>query len=130
MDPSGRVVTPITGLFLVALIEMTLALVVWLRNPGRSVNRWFAAFATTLAAWGMLVAIRRSLVDSVVVLGVVRVLWATAALVPVTFAHFAVVFPRPANRRPALAQLVTFLGLFMSGLSFSPWVVADVRLQD
>ena len=41
--------TPIAGLFLVALIELTLGLVVWLRNPGRPVNRWFAAFATTLA---------------------------------------------------------------------------------
>jgi PAS domain S-box-containing protein len=122
--------TAIAGLFLVALIELTLALLVWLRNPRRSVNRWFAAFATTLAVWGILVGIRRSLTDPVVVLGVVRVLWATAALVPVTFAHFAVVFPRPAARRPALVQVVTFLGLFMSGLSFSPWVVADVRLQD
>jgi PAS domain S-box-containing protein len=122
--------TPITGLFLVAMIEVTLGLVVLLRNPGRSVNRWFAAFATTLAVWGILVAVRRSLIDPVAVLGVVRVLWATAALVPVTFAHFAVVFPQPASRRPALAQVVTFLGLFMSGLSFSPWVVADVRPQD
>ena len=24
---------------------------------------------------------------------------------------------------------MTFLGLFMSGLSFSPWIVADVRLE-
>jgi hypothetical protein len=72
--------TPIAGLFLVALIELTLGLVVWLRNPGRPVNRWFALFATTLAAWGILVGIRRSLTDPVVVLGMVRVLWATAAL--------------------------------------------------
>src|SRR5262245_8955772 len=122
--------TPIVGLFLVALIEAALAVVVWVRNPRRSVNRWFAAFATTLAVWGMLVGIRRSLADPVVVLAVVRVLWATAALVPVTFAQFAVVFPRPSARRPALAQVVTFLGLFMSGLSFSPWIVADVRLEE
>ena len=122
--------TPIAGLFLVALIELILGLVVWLRNPRRPVNRWFAAFATTLAVWAILVGIRRSLTDPAVVLAFVRVLWATAALVPVTFAHFAVVFPRPAARRPTLLQVVTFLGLFMSGLSFSPWVVADVRLQD
>ena len=53
--------TPIVGLFLVALIEVALAVVVWLRNPGRAVNRWFAAFATTLAVWGTLVGVRRSL---------------------------------------------------------------------
>jgi PAS domain S-box-containing protein len=121
--------TPIAGLFLVALIEVALAGVVWLRNPTRAVNRWFATFAMTLALWGTLVGVRRSLSDPVVVLGVVRVLFAVAALVPVTFTHFAVVFPRPAARRPALAQMLTFLGLFMSGLSFSPWIVADVQLQ-
>ena len=107
--------TPIVGLFLVALIEVALAVVVWLRNPARAVNRWFAAFAMTLALWGTLVGVRRSLSDPVVVLGVVRILFAVAALVPVTFMHFAVVFPRPAARRPALAQMLTFLGLFMSG---------------
>ena len=121
--------TPIVGLFLVALIEIALAIVVWLRNPRRSVNRWFAAFATTLAVWGTLVGVRRSLDDPALVLAVVRVLWATAALIPVTFTHFAVVFPRPAPRRPILTPAVTFLGLFMSGLAFSPWIVAGVRLE-
>ena len=91
--------TPIVGLFLVALIEIALGIVVWMRNPRRSVNRWFAAFATTLAVWGTLVGVRRSLEDPAVVLAVVRILWATAALIPVTFAHFAVVFPRPAGPR-------------------------------
>ena len=122
--------TPIVGLFVVALIEIALAVAVWLRNPRRPVNRWFATFAMTLALWGTLVGVRRSLGDPAVVLGVVRVLFAVAALVPVTFTHFAVVFPRRAGRRPALAQMLTFLGLFMSGLSFSPWIVADVRLQN
>jgi PAS domain S-box-containing protein len=122
-------VTPIVGLFLVALIEIALGIVVWMRNPGRSVNRWFAAFATTLAVWGTLVGVRRSLEDPAVVLAVVRILWAVAALIPVTFAHFAVVFPRPAGGRSALAPVVSILGLFMSGLSFSPWIVADVRLE-
>jgi hypothetical protein len=49
--------------------------------------------------------------------------------VPVAFAHFAVVFPQPAARQPLLAPVVTFLGLFMSGLAFSPWIVAGVRLS-
>ena len=74
--------TPIVGVFLVALIEIALGVVVWLRNPGRSVNRWFAAFATTLAVWGTLVGVRRSLEDPVVVLAVVRVLWADGGADP------------------------------------------------
>lgn len=119
--------THIIGLFVVALIEVGLGALVWARNPRRSVNRWFAAFATTLAVWGTLVGVRRSLGDPVVILLVVRVLWATAALVPVTFLHFAVAFPRPAPSRPALVQAITFAGLFFSGLAFSPWIVAGVR---
>jgi PAS domain S-box-containing protein len=119
--------SPIVGLFLVALAEITLAILVWRRNPSRSVNRWFAALSTTLAVWGTLVGVRRSLPDPTVVLTAVRILWATAALVPVAFLQFAVVFPRPAPRRPPLTQAAALLGLFISGLAFSPWVVADVR---
>jgi len=120
-------VTAIVGLYVVALVEIALAVLVWLRNPTRAVNRWFALFVTTLAVWGTLVGTRRSLSDPAIVLAVVRVLWATAALIPVTFVQFAVVFPRPPARRPWLTQATTFLGLFISGLSFSPWIVAGVR---
>ena len=120
--------SPILGLFLVALVELALAALVWIRNPGRSVNRWFAAFATTLAVWSTLVGARRSLDDPTTVLILVRVLWATASLIPVTFLQFALFFPRPAGAaRPALTQAATVLGLFVSGLAFSPWIVADVR---
>lgn len=119
--------TPIVGLFVVALIELALAIAVWRRNPRRAVNRWFAAFAAALATWSLLVATRRSLPDPGLVLGVVRVLWATAALIPVTFLQFAVAFPRPEPRRPPLTQVATVVGLFISGLAFSPWIVADVR---
>jgi PAS domain S-box-containing protein len=122
-------VTPILGLFVVSLVEIGLAILVWARNPARAVNRWFAAFATALAIWGLLVGTRRSLPDPGAVLVAVRVLWATAALIPVTFLHFAVAFPRPAPRRPPLTQAATVVGLFMSGLAFSPWIVADVRAE-
>jgi len=122
--------TPLLGLFVVALIETALAVVVWRRNPARTVNRWFAAFAAALAAWTLLVGTRRSLADPTAVLAVVRVLWATAALVPVAFLQFAVVFPRPEPRRPALTQVATVVGLFMSGLAFSPWIVAGVRPEE
>lgn len=121
--------TPILGLFVVSLVEIGLAILVWARNPARAVNRWFAAFATALAIWGLLVGTRRSLPDPGAVLVAVRVLWATAALIPVTFLHFAVAFPRPAPRRPPLTQAATVVGLFMSGLAFSPWIVADVRAE-
>ena len=47
--------TPIVGLFLVALIEVRAGRSCVARNPSRAVNRWFAAFATTLAVWGTLV---------------------------------------------------------------------------
>jgi PAS domain S-box-containing protein len=119
--------TPILGLFVVSLVEIGLAILVWVRNPARAVNRWFAAFATTLAVWGLLVGTRRSLPDPTAVLVAVRVLWATAALIPVAFLQFAVAFPRPGSRRPPFTQVATVVGLFMSGLAFSPWIVAEVR---
>jgi PAS domain S-box-containing protein len=120
-------VSPLVGLFVVGLVEVALGLLVWLRNPGRSVNRWFAAFATTMGVWTILVGLRRSLDDPAAILFAVRVLWASAALIPVTFLQFAVVFPRPLAGRTTLPQAATFLGLFVSGLAFSPWIVTDVR---
>jgi PAS domain S-box-containing protein len=118
--------TPILGLFAVALMELGLAIGVLWRNPRRAVNRWFAALAATLALWGTLVGLRRSLGDPVAVLAAVRVLFAAAPLIPVTFLQFAAVFPRPAQSRHALRQVVAWLGLFISGLAFSPWIVVDV----
>ncbi|HSE96023.1 MAG TPA: PAS domain-containing protein, partial [Methylomirabilota bacterium] len=119
--------TPILGLFVVALIELGLALAVLLRGPRRSANRWFAAFATALALWGSLVGLRRSLHDPILILAVLRVLFAAAALMPLTFLQFAAVFPRPTRSRQGLRQAAALTGLFISGLAFSPWIVVDVR---
>src|SRR5437867_1903147 len=118
---------PILGLFAVALVELVLALVVLVKAPRRPVNCWFAAFATALAAWGTLVGVRRSLGDPAAILTAVRVLYAGASLIPVTFLQFAQVFPRPAPTRMRLTQAITLLGLFFSGLAFSPWIVAEVQ---
>jgi PAS domain S-box-containing protein len=117
----------ILGLFVVALVELALAALVWRRNPRHPVNRWFAAFATTVAIWATLVGARRSLADPAAILIVVRVLYAATALIPVAFFHFASVFPRPGRLKPPLMQAVTLVGLFISGLAFSPWIVAGVR---
>jgi PAS domain S-box-containing protein len=118
--------TPILGLFAVALIELGLAVAVWVRGPRRDVNRWFAAFATTLALWGALVGLRRSFSDPALILTTMRVLFAAAALMPLTFLQFAAVFPRPAWRRHTLRQAASLAGLFISGLAFSPWIVVAV----
>jgi len=120
-------VNPIYGLFAVALIEAALGIMVWVRSPHRSVNRWFAAFATAMAAWGTLVGVRRLAVDPVTVLIMVRVLFAVAALIPVAFFRFAMVFPRPGATRPTLTRAVTLAGVCISGLAFSPWIVSHMR---
>jgi PAS domain S-box-containing protein len=118
---------PIFGLFVVALLELSLGAAVLLRNPRRSLNRWFAAFAVSLALWGSLVGTRRSLEDPATVLTVLRFLFAAASLIPVTFFQFSLVFPQPGRRGSRLTQTVTLVGLFISGLAFSPWIVADVE---
>ena len=118
---------PIFGLFVVALVEATLAAMVLARNPHRPVNRWFASFAAALALWGTLIGLRRLSHDPTVVLTMVRCLFAVAALIPVTFFRFAMVFPRSGRERSHVAQVVTLSGLFISGLAFSPWIVSHMR---
>jgi PAS domain S-box-containing protein len=118
---------PIVGILLVALIEAALGVMVWARSPRRPLNRWFGAFAVSLALWGMLVGIRRLITDEALILTTVRLLFAVAALIPVTVFRFAMVFPRPGRSRAAAAQIVTLSGLFISGLAFSPWIVSHMR---
>jgi PAS domain S-box-containing protein len=119
-------VNPIIGLFFVAALELGLAAAVLLRNPRRPVNRWFAAYATTLATWGALVGLRR-VVSPDLILPVMRVLFSTAALIPVTFCQLAVVFPRLGSARPRALQAITTAGLLISGVAFSPWIVTGIE---
>lgn len=118
---------PIYGLFAVALVEAALATMVWVRSPHRPVNRWFGAFVGTVAAWGTLVGMRRVAVDPAMVLIMVRVLFAIAALIPVTFFRFAMVFPHPEAARAWPTRVITLTGVFISGLAFSPWIVSYMR---
>jgi PAS domain S-box-containing protein len=119
--------SPIAGILVVALIEAMLAAMVLARNPRRPVNRWFAAFAASLALWGTMVGLRRLVDDPSVVIIMVRLLFAVAVLIPVTFFRFAMVFPRPGRVRSQVAHVVTLTGLFISGLAFSPWIVSHMR---
>ena len=121
---------PILGLFAVALSELGLAAAVLVRGVHREVNRWFSAYSASLALWGILLGILHSLVDPSLKLIVGRGAFAAAALIPVTFFRFAIVFPRPTpSPSDAFQQAVTFGGLFISGLAFSPWMVEAVQVQ-
>ncbi len=117
----------ILGLFVVAGLEIGLALAVWLQAPHRRVNRWFAAFAGALAAWGSANALFRLVDEPAASLILARTAFATAALIPVTFFGFASVFPAATTARSRPLQLITLAGLFICGLAFSPWIVAEVR---
>jgi PAS domain S-box-containing protein len=120
-------VNPIHGLFVVALLEVALAVLVLARSPQRPVNRWFAVLAVNIAAWATGVALRRIVTDPNVGLLVLRSTFAAGTLTPVTFFHFVRVFPRPAATSPRFGEVLTVAGLFISGLAFSPWMVADVQ---
>jgi PAS domain S-box-containing protein len=50
-----------------------------------------------------------------------------AALIPAIFFRFANVFASSSQPRSDFVQGVTVVGLFIGGLSFSPWIVADLR---
>ncbi len=117
---------PIVGLFVVALLELGLAAAVLIRSPRRGVNRWFAAYATSMAMWGALVGLRR-IASPELVLILMRLIFSTAALIPVSFCHFAVVFPRPSRPRRHVISAITVTGALVSGLAFSPWMVTGVE---
>jgi len=93
------------------------------------VNQWFAAFTASVAAWAVLLAARRLSSDPAAILVMVRATFAAASLIPLTFFRFATVFPQPGLVTPAIVQAVTVLGLFTSGLAFSPWVVSYMRAK-
>ncbi|MGH7265054.1 MAG: histidine kinase N-terminal 7TM domain-containing protein, partial [Candidatus Rokuibacteriota bacterium] len=120
---------PIVGLGIVVAIELGLAIAVLARNPGRPVNRWFAAYTGALAAWGTVNALFRLLPDPAVTLIVARAAFAAAAMIAVTFFRFATVFPHRQPGSPGVLQAVTLIGLFVAGLAFSPWIVESVRLE-
>jgi PAS domain S-box-containing protein len=120
---------PVFGLFAFALMEVGLALWVLARNPRQSVNRWFSALAGTLALWGTLNGLFQVAADPPVNLAIARMAFATAALIPLTFLQFALTFPDPEPSQPAAFQALTLTGLFVCGLAFSPWIVADVRVR-
>jgi PAS domain S-box-containing protein len=117
------------GLFVVALTELGLAAAVLARNPHRPVNRWFAGYATALAAWGAVNGVFLLIANPPVNLVLSRAAFAAAALIAVTFCRFAGVFPHARLSRGRLEQAMTLIGLFICGLAFSPWIVAEVRLQ-
>jgi PAS domain S-box-containing protein len=120
---------PVYGLIAVALIEVTLGLVLLAKAPHRPINRWFSAFAGAVALWGLFNAVFRLVADPPINLILSRASFAAAALIPAAFVRFAAVFPHPGPARRGWLQLVTLSGLFICGLAFSTWIVADLRLE-
>ncbi len=119
----------IVGLFALALIEVGLAVVVWARNPGRRINRWFSAYTGALAAWAAVNGAFPLVADPPINLILSRAAFAAAALIAVTFYRFAEVFPHSALPSGRFGHVIALAGLFVCGLAFSPWIVADVRME-
>jgi len=120
---------PVLGLFVIAMIEVVLAALVLVRDPGRAVNRWFSGYAVALAAWGTVNGAFLLVENPPVNIILSRAAFAAAALIAVTFYRFAAVFPNPGVSPARSEQAVTLVGLFICGLAFSPWIVAEVRIQ-
>jgi PAS domain S-box-containing protein len=120
---------PALGLFTVAFVEVVLGALVLVRGPSRAVNRWFSGYAGALAAWGTVNGAFLLIENPPVNLILSRAAFAAAAVIAVTFYRFATVFPKAAPSGARLEQAVTLAGLFICGLAFSPWIVAEVRLQ-
>ncbi|MCD6170233.1 MAG: PAS domain S-box protein [Candidatus Latescibacteria bacterium] len=111
----------------VCVINLSLALFVYLKNRKHSANRFFAIFVLCVAAWtfGNYMAHIHANTQNGLLWG--RVTFAAASLIPLAFLIFAQVFPdkRTISLRKSLLAFV-FLGISFLLLSFSPLLLVNL----
>ena len=122
--------TTVASTLAVAILEVTLGAIVVLRNPRLAANRWFAAFTCGLAGWTTLVGLGSLVTNPALDVVRSRGTFAVVALVPVALLRFSATFPIPGGCPRWLVRVGTGIGVFVSGLAFSPWIVASTRLTD
>jgi PAS domain S-box-containing protein len=114
--------------FLIALLNLSIAALVYSRNRHHSVNRSFAAFASSVAGWTFSTALSYHLAGTQAGLFWGRsafLLGATSAAAMLAFCH---VFPfRERLMRPPLIQISHVSTPLVGLLSLSPWIVYDVH---
>ncbi len=111
-------------LILTAIANLILGLAVWIRNPSKRVNQYFALLSAVLAAWTLSNGLVSTYAASSWGIIWARIAFASASLIPLCFFLFVSVFPSP---RPASSRMLSSLcigtGLTTFLLSFTPLIV-------
>ena len=115
----------------VPLANISLGGAVLLRQPRRSINRYFALFSFSVAAWTLSNGVAVTYPDSDLAVIVARFAFASASAIPTAFLLFASVFPTK-NPPPPKRALTAFLiaGTLSALASFTPLVLRGVTSVD
>jgi len=118
----------LTGL-LNALSSTVLGILVYIKNPRRSINKSFAFFSVFVALWGYCYFFWLTCHTEQASLLWSRLLMAAAIFIPPSYLHFVLVFTQ--KIKSGKARTILFLGYLISLLfllsDFTPWFVANVK---
>jgi signal transduction histidine kinase len=115
------------ALFPVAVTVLILGATVWRARPDSPVNRWFATFSVSVAAWTFCVAILYTS-DHRELWG--RLAFGAAAVIPASFLAFIRSYPAPGTWPPRhiVTSFVILASLLSAASIATPFVVYDVVL--
>lgn len=115
-------------LLFIALLNFSIGMSVYRRNPHAALNRAFAFTATTVALWATALAAARF--DPTPYSVIVRLVFAIGSLVPLGVVAFVERFPGSAADPPKKGLSVVLpVALALSFLSFSPWMIRGVSRE-
>lgn len=107
-----------------ALANLGLGLTVLARNSSSPINRYFAFFSFSVAAWTFSNGLVSSFADTAWGYLWARVAFASASLIPLSFFFFSGVFPtQQATPHPRLTRAFLVSGFISLLASFSPLIV-------
>ncbi|MBI3324339.1 MAG: GHKL domain-containing protein [Candidatus Omnitrophica bacterium] len=118
--------------FVAFAITVSLGLFVYLQDPRRALNRFYAIFALSIGCWSIGSSLENVIVDERLALGVLRMCYLSASLLPTFFLHFTLTLTRRVSSHrhllcgayiaSAAFALLTFTDLFVRRLRvINPW---------
>jgi len=108
-----------------AIASLALGAAVFSKKPRDEKTRMFTWVMITVAAWSAMYFCWLLASDAATALLYCRLLSGAAILIPVCYAHFIIRLTGTSHRREMAVGYA--VGLILSGLSFTPWIVSHVE---
>ena len=126
MHLPDEIVTPLL-LLVSAVLGAGLGLGVYLRNPGRNLNRVFAALAGDVAVWGLGMAVAMWSHDVLVSRIALGCGFFAASFFPAVYYHFTACFPNQRFEGLRWVQIALYVcGGILGVLAFTPFFISDI----